>query len=160
MPAKPCSSTFSARMNPSIIREILKLTEQPGVMSLAGGLPSADTFPVDAIRAACETVLAQTPHLALQYAASEGYGPLREWVAAHLNARGMRARASQVLITSGSQQGLDLVAKVMIDAGAPVAVETPTYLGALQAFAAFEPIYADLACDADGPLPGAVRSEE
>ncbi len=148
----------SARMNPSIIREILKVTEQPGVMSLAGGLPSADTFPVDAIRAACERVLAQAPREALQYAASEGYAPLRDWVASHLSTQGVRASASQVLITSGSQQGLDLVAKVMIDAGAPVAVETPTYLGALQAFNPFEPIYADLACDAEGPLPEAIAA--
>ena len=82
----------SARMNPSIIREILKVAEQPGVLSMAGGLPSADTFPVEAIRAACERVLAETPREALQYAASEGFGPLREWVATHLAAQGLRAR--------------------------------------------------------------------
>ena len=148
----------SARLNPSIIREILKVTEQPGVLSMAGGLPSADTFPVQAIRAACDTVLSQAPREALQYAASEGFTPLREWVAAHLARQGVRATPEQVLITTGSQQGLDLVAKVMVDAGAPVAVETPTYLGALQAFAPFEPEFVSLACDDAGPLPAEVAA--
>ena len=143
----------SARLNPSIIREILKVTEQPGVLSMAGGLPSADTFPVEAIRDACNKVLTDTPREALQYAASEGFAPLREWVAQHLAGQGQRVTADQVLITTGSQQGLDLVGKVMVDAGAPVAVETPTYLGALQAFNPYEPIYASLAGDANGPLP-------
>ncbi|MBL8352255.1 MAG: PLP-dependent aminotransferase family protein [Burkholderiaceae bacterium] len=148
----------SARLNPSIIREILKVTEQPGVLSMAGGLPSAETFPVEAIRAACDAVLSQAPREALQYAASEGYGPLREWVARHLAGKGMTLGPDQVLITTGSQQGLDLIGKVMVDAGAPVAVETPTYLGALQAFNPCEPIYASLAGDADGPLPGSISA--
>lgn len=148
----------SARMNPSIIREILKVTEQPGVMSMAGGLPSAETFPVEAIREACARVLSEAPQAALQYAASEGFAPLREWVAAHLGAMGLKAEASQVLITTGSQQGLDLVGKVMLDAGAPVAVETPTYLGALQAFNPYEPIVASLAGDDDGPLPASIEA--
>jgi 2-aminoadipate transaminase len=143
----------SARMNPSIIREILKLTERPGVRSMAGGLPSPDSFPVEAIREACAKVLRDTPREALQYAASEGFAPLREWVAAHLAHQGMAVRAEQVLITTGSQQGLDLVAKVLIDAGSSVAVETPTYLGALQAFTPFEPNFVSLECDDDGPLP-------
>ena len=148
----------SARLNPSIIREILKVSEQPGVLSMAGGLPSADTFPVQAIREACERVLSQAPREALQYAASEGFAPLREWVADHLRKQGMRLSPDQVLVTTGSQQGLDLVGKVMVDAGAPVAVETPTYLGALQAFNPYEPIYASLAGDADGPLPQAISA--
>jgi 2-aminoadipate transaminase len=141
------------RLNPSIIREILKLTEQPGVISLAGGLPAAETFPVEAMRAACERVLADTPHEALQYAASEGFGPLREWVAAQMAAQGMAVGADQVLITTGSQQGLDLAAKVLVDAGSTVAVESPTYLGALQAFAPYEPEFVSVPCDDEGPLP-------
>src|ERR1700760_1498093 len=141
------------RMNPSVIREILKLTELPGVRSLAGGLPSADTFPVDAMREATARVLADTPREALQYAASEGFGPLREWVSAMLRAKGVDAPAERVLITNGSQQGLDLVGKVMLDAGNTVAVETPTYLGALQAFNPNEPKFASVAGDDDGPLP-------
>ena len=148
----------ASRLNPSIIREILKVTEQPGVLSLAGGLPSPETFPIEAMREATAKVLADTPKEALQYAASEGFGPLREWVAATLNAQGQRVDPAQVLITTGSQQGLDLVAKVLVDAGAPVAVETPTYLGALQAFAPFEPIFTSVASDDDGPLPGAIEA--
>jgi len=148
----------SVRLNPSIIREILKVTEQPGVLSMAGGLPSADTFPVEAMRAACDKVLTDTPREALQYAASEGFAPLREWVAQHLGAQGQLVTPEQVLVTTGSQQGLDLVGKVMVDAGAPVAVETPTYLGALQAFNPYEPIYASLAGDGDGPRPEALAA--
>jgi 2-aminoadipate transaminase len=141
------------RMNPSVIREILKLTEKPGVISLAGGLPAADSFPVEAMRAASERVLRDTPREALQYAASEGFGPLREWVAAELGGQGLVVDPAQVLITTGSQQGLDLAAKVLIDAGSRVAVESPTYLGALQAFAPYEPEIVALPSDADGPRP-------
>ena len=143
----------SARLNPSIIRELLKVTEQPGILSMAGGLPSADTFPVEAIREACNFVLSQAPREALQYAASEGFAPLRDWVAHHLAAQGMAVDPSQVLITTGSQQGLDLVGKVLIDAGSTVAVESPTYLGALQAFAPYEPEVVTVPCDEEGPLP-------
>lgn len=148
----------AARMNPSIIREILKVTEKPGIISLAGGLPSPDTFPVQAMREACERVLRESPREALQYAASEGYAPLREWVADHLLTQGMQVDASQVLITTGSQQGLDLVGKVLIDAGCPVAVETPTYLGALQAFAPYEPEFVAVESDEEGPRPEALHS--
>ncbi len=147
------------RLEPSVIREILKLTERPGIISLAGGLPAAETFPVDAIREAAARVLRDTPGEALQYAASEGYAPLREWVAAELTeTQGMSVEPSQVLITTGSQQGLDLAAKVLIDAGSTVAVESPTYLGALQAFAPFEPRFVGLPCDDDGPLPEAIAA--
>ena len=146
------------RMNPSIIREILKVTERPGIISLAGGLPSPDSFPVEAMRAACERVLRDAPREALQYAASEGYAPLREWVAAQLAAQGLKADASQVLITTGSQQGLDLVGKVLIDPGSGVAVERPTYLGALQAFAPYEPEIVSVECDDDGPIPQALEA--
>ena len=94
------------RMNPSIIREILKVTEKPGIVSLAGGLPSADTFPIEAMREACTKVLRDAPREALQYAASEGYAPLREWVAAHLHQQqGMTVAPAEVLITAGSQPG-------------------------------------------------------
>ena len=144
------------RMNPSVIREILKVTEKPGIVSLAGGLPSPESFPVEAMRTACERVLRDTPKEALQYAASEGFGPLREWVAAEMSAHGLAAEASQVLITTGSQQGLDLVGKVLIDAGSGVAVERPTYLGALQAFAPYEPEVISVDGDDDGPLPEAL----
>ena len=141
------------RMNPSVIREILKITERPGIISLAGGLPSPDSFPIEAMRVAAAHVLNDAPREALQYAASEGYAPLREWVAEHMAAKGMNVDPAQVLVTTGSQQGLDLVGKVLIDAGSRVAVEAPTYLGALQAFAPYEPEVVTVACDEQGPLP-------
>jgi 2-aminoadipate transaminase len=145
------------RMNPSIIREILKVTEKPGIVSLAGGLPSADTFPVEAMREAAARVLTDAPREALQYAASEGFAPLRDWVAAHLNQQhGMDIAPSQVLLTTGSQQGLDLAAKVLIDEGSRVLVETPTYLGALQAFTPYEPRIEAVDSDHEGPLPDAL----
>ena len=141
------------RMSPSLIREILKVTERPGIISLAGGLPSPETFPIEAMRAATERVLREHPREALQYAASEGFPPLREWVGQQLCAQGLPVEVSQILITNGSQQGLDLVGKVLIDAGSTVAIEAPTYLGALQAFTPYEPDFLTVPCDDDGPLP-------
>lgn len=137
------------KMNPSVIREILKITEKPGIISFAGGLPSPKTFPIEAFTRACETVLTTDGRAALQYAASEGYRPLCEWVAASLP---WKVSADQVLITTGSQQGLDLVAKVLIDAGSKVLVETPTYLGALQAFTPMEPQIVSVQSDDQGVL--------
>jgi 2-aminoadipate transaminase len=147
------------KMNPSVIREILKVTEKPGIISFAGGLPSSETFPIEAMQAACAKVLSQDGKAALQYAASEGYGPLRDWVAQELKQQGMRVDADQVLITTGSQQGLDLVAKVLIDAGSRVLVETPTYLGALQAFNPMEPLIESVASDDEGVLPDSLRQQ-
>ena len=138
------------KMNPSVIREILKVTEKPGIISFAGGLPSPQTFPIDAMREASERVLRDDGKAALQYAASEGYAPLREWVAQDLLKQGMHVSPDQVLITTGSQQGLDLVAKILIDAGSRILVETPTYLGALQAFTPMEPIAVGVNSDDHG----------
>jgi 2-aminoadipate transaminase len=135
------------KMNPSVIREILKVTERPGIISFAGGLPSPKTFPVPEFREACERVLDGDGRGALQYAASEGYSPLREKVASMLP---WKVDPAQVLITTGSQQGLDLVAKVLVDAGSRVLVETPTYVGALQAFTPMEPEIVGVASDAHG----------
>ncbi len=148
------------RMNPSVIREILKVTEKPGIISFAGGLPSPQTFPINAFAQACDAVLrgrgeayAQS---ALQYAASEGYGPLREWVAASLP---WDIDPAQVLITTGSQQALDLIAKILIDKDSRVLVETPTYLGALQAFTPMEPVFESVASDAEGVDVAALRTQ-
>ena len=135
------------KMNPSVIREILKVTEKPGIISFAGGLPSPKTFPVSAFSAACEKVLREDGPAALQYAASEGYAALREMVADMLP---WEVDPALVLITTGSQQGLDLLAKVLIDEGSRVLVETPTYLGALQAFTPMEPEIVSVACDGGG----------
>jgi 2-aminoadipate transaminase len=139
----------AAKMNPSVIREILKVTEKPGIISLAGGLPSPKAFPVDDFLRASTAVLSHDGQAALQYAASEGYTPLREAVAAWLP---WDVDPAQVLITTGSQQGLDLIAKVLVDAGSRVLVETPTYLGALQAFTPMEPHIVSVASDDEGPL--------
>ena len=129
----PTTSTWTLarraeRMNPSVIREILKVTEKPGIISLAGGLPSPKTFPVSAFAAASAAVLANDGPGALQYAASEGYGPLRQAIADFLP---WDVDADQILITTGSQQALDLIAKILIDTDSRVLVETPTYLGCL-----------------------------
>ena len=146
----------AAKMNPSVIREILKVTEKPGIISFAGGLPSSKTFPVAEFEAACAKVLKDDPAGALQYAASEGYGPLRELVAQQLSAQSAAAGVpwavdpAQILITTGSQQGLDLVAKILIDEGSKVLVESPTYLGAVMAFAPMEPNVVSVGNDADG----------
>ena len=137
----------AARMNPSVIREILKVTEKPGIISFAGGLPSSKTFPVTEFEAACAKVLKDDPAGALQYAASEGYGPLREMVAHRLP---WNVDPAQVLITTGSQQGLDLVAKVLIDADSKILVESPTYLGAVMAFIPMEPKVVSVASDEHG----------
>ena len=137
----------AAKMNPSVIREILKVTERPGIISFAGGLPSAKTFPVAEFEAACAKVLHDDPAGALQYAASEGFGPLRDMVAAMLP---WDVNPAQILITTGSQQGLDLVAKVLVDEGSKILVESPTYLGAVMAFMPMEPNVVSVANDATG----------
>jgi 2-aminoadipate transaminase len=150
MEANDMHWTLAARaekMNPSVIREILKVTEKPGIISFAGGLPSPKTFPISAFAEACAKVLREDGQAALQYAASEGYAPLREMVAAMLP---WKVDPAQVLITTGSQQGLDLLAKVLIDKGSPILVETPTYLGALQAFTPMEPEVISVASDDEG----------
>ena len=144
------------KMNPSVLRELLKVTERPDIINFAGGLPSPRTFPVDAFAQACAKVLRDDAPAALQYAASEGYGPLREMVADFLP---WPVQPSQVLITTGSQQGLDLVAKVLIDKDSHLLVETPTYLGALQAFAPMEPQVVSVASDAQGIDVDDLRSQ-
>ena len=155
----------AARMNPSVIREILKVTERPGIISFAGGLPSAKTFPVAEFEAACAKVLTDDPKGALQYAASEGFGPLRERVAQTLSQQSALAGVpwavdpAQVLITTGSQQGLDLVAKVLVDAGSKILVESPTYLGAVSAFVPMEPDIVSVDSDEHGVLIDDLRTK-
>ena len=139
-----------SRMPPSAVREILKVAEQPDVLSFAGGLPAPELFPVEAIAEAHAEVLARDGRAALQYSTTEGYGPLREWVAARLARRGVRVGADQVLITSGSQQGIDLVARVLLDPGDTVAVENPSYLAALQTFSGCEATFLPVASDDEG----------
>ncbi|MEO8366915.1 MAG: PLP-dependent aminotransferase family protein [Pseudoxanthomonas sp.] len=147
-------------MTSSAIREILKVTERPEVISFAGGLPSPDTFPIERMRWACTKVLDEAPQAALQYGPTEGYTPLREWVARRLSKNGATIRPSQVLITTGSQQGLDLLGKVLIDEGSKVLVETPSYLGALQAFSLFQPSFCAMETDAQGIVTDALTPEQ
>lgn len=128
-------------MTSSAIREILKLTERPGVLSMAGGLPSPDSFPLEALSRASERVWRTQGAQAMQYANSEGLMPLREWVARRVSRPGWLVAPEQVLVTTGSQQGLDLLGKVLVDPGSHLLVEQPTYLGALQAFSVYEPVF-------------------
>src|SRR5262249_23617598 len=118
-------SQRALKLTSSAIREILKVTERPEVISFAGGLPSPATFPVDRIRKRCCEILKTAPTPALQYGPTEGYAQLREWIAARHRARGANVTAEQVLVTTGSQQGLDLLGKTLIDVGSKVLVETP-----------------------------------
>jgi 2-aminoadipate transaminase len=141
-------SQRARKLTSSAIREILKVTERPEVISFAGGLPSPATFPAERMREAADRVLRDAPGAALQYSATEGFLPLREWIAERY-----QVRVSQVLITTGSQQALDLLGKVLIDPDSPVLVETPTYLGALQSFSLYEPRYVQLPTDDAGLLP-------
>ena len=143
-------STRAAAIKSSVIREILKVTSRPEVISFAGGLPSDASFPVEQLKAAFEKVLKDAPQAALQYSTTDGYAPLREWVAAEKSKSGTAIKSEQVIIVSGSQQALDLIGKVFINEGDKVLVEAPTYLGALQAFDLFFPKYVSLASDADG----------
>jgi 2-aminoadipate transaminase len=138
------------RMRASDIREILKVTAQPDVISLAGGLPAPELFPVDQYRRAFEWVLETDGPQALQYGPSEGYGPLREFIAGRMSRSGMVCTADDVLITNGSQQALDLLGKIFLDPGDAVLVEKPTYLGALQAFNQYQPSYVAVPMDDDG----------
>lgn len=127
----------AANLPPSAVREILKVAESPEILSFAGGLPAPELFPVAAIAAAHARVLAEDGPAALQYSTTEGYGPLREWIVARLRAKGVTTTVEQTLVTSGSQQGIDLCARVLLDPGARVAVESPSYLAALQVFGGY-----------------------
>ena len=142
----------TTRMKRSTIREILKLTGQPDVISFAGGLPAPEFFPVERVQQATETVLAERGQEALQYSVTEGLPELRQFVAERLSADGFRVDASNVLIVSGSQQGLDLVGRVLIDEGQRVYVENPSYLGMLMAWTTYAVDYQPVPTDKDGML--------
>jgi len=155
----PMQWQFSQRaqkLQSSVIREILKVTMRPEIISFAGGLPSPATFPVDQMRAAFDRVLDSHGKVALQYGPTDGYAPLREWIANSLSTDGAKIMPEQVLMTSGSQQGLDLLGKVLIDEGSKVLVETPSYLGALQAFSVYGPEFGSVPMDDHGLVPEAV----
>ncbi len=139
-----------SRVQASAIREILKVTERPDVLSFAGGLPAPEAFPLEAMARAHAEVLSSDGAAALQYGATEGFGPLRAWIADRLARGGLLARAENVLVTAGSQQGIDLVGKAFIDPGDVVAVEAPSYLAALQSFGSYEAQFATVGSDDEG----------
>jgi len=159
---KPIDWKFSERaeqLQSSAIREILKVTMRPEVISFAGGLPSPETFPVERMRAAFDKVLAENGKTALQYGTTDGYAPLREFIAKSLSTADCIITADQVMMVSGSQQGLDLIAKVLVDEGSKILVETPSYLGALQAFSVYRPDFVSIEMDNDGVVPASVAAK-
>ena len=137
-------------MGSSIIRELLKLTEQPDVISFAGGLPAPEIFPTEAFRAAADKVLREQGSKALQYGMTEGYAPLRRLIVQEMARSGIQAQEDNVLITSGSQQALDLIGRLLINPGDKILTERPTYLGALQAWAAYQARYVTVPIDHEG----------
>ncbi len=155
----PIQWRFSERadqLQSSFIREILKITQQPEIISFAGGLPSPLTFPVDVMKASFDKVLSENGKVALQYGPTDGYLPLRQWIADSLSTDGAKIVPEQVLMTSGSQQALDLLGKVLIDEGSRVLVETPSYLGALQAFSVYRPEFKSVETDEHGLVPSSL----
>lgn len=142
------------QIKPSAIREILALTQTGDVISFAGGLPAPNLFPVNEIEAASARVLDTYGPAALQYSTTEGHRPLREWIAARFSC----ATADDVQIVSGSQQGLDLVAKCLLDPGDKVAIAAPTYPGAIRALEPYEVTFEEIAVDEDGLLPNSLEA--
>jgi 2-aminoadipate transaminase len=153
--------TFAPRMAKtpkSFIREILKVTERPEIISFAGGLPSPALIDVEGIRIASNTVLEQDGRCALQYSTTEGYLPLRQFIAdRYKNRLGFSVSPDEILITNGSQQCLDLIGKVLIGAGDHVAIERPGYLGAIQAFSLYEPVFHPVPLMKEGPDTAALE---
>jgi 2-aminoadipate transaminase len=137
----------------SVIRDLLQLTHRPDILSMAGGLPAPESFPVDRLRAASDAVLSGSGRYgpeAIQYGPTEGVPALREWVAGRYSAVGRECASAEVLITTGSQQGLDLLTRALVDPGDDVVVEAPSYVGALQAFRGSEPRLVPVPADRDG----------
>ena len=141
----------------SIIREILKISSQPGVISFAGGLPAPESFPVEALKRISADVLDKYGHNSLQYSLSQGILPLREIIARRATAKGSPSKPENILITSGSQQAIELVARAFVEPGDFVLTENPTYLGALQAFNYYKARYVTVEMDDEGMIVDEVR---
>jgi len=149
----PWRDRFAQRtqgMTSSAIRELLKLTERPEVISFAGGLPAPEVFPVQEVEQAVRRMLEQHAAVALQYGTTEGYLPLREMLVRHMARYGIKVGVDNVLVTTGSQQGLDLIGRLFLNPGDHVVVEAPTFLGALQAWTAYQAQYLTIPVDDDG----------
>ena len=136
---EPRYARRAERMKGSEIRELLKLLDRPGIVSFAGGIPDPALFPAEAAAEAYRWALTDSPELALQYSVSEGYLPLREWIAGHMRTLDVPAGPDNIVVTSGSQQALDFLGKLLISPGDTALVTAPVYLGALQALSAYEP---------------------
>jgi 2-aminoadipate transaminase len=152
---------FAQRMScvhRSFIREILKVTEDPSIISFAGGLPNPSFFPVRELAAAAQKVLEKDGESALQYSTTEGYPPLRALIAERYARAGVRVSPEHILIVNGSQQALDLVGKIFLDKGDTVLMERPTYLAAIQAFGIFEPKFCALNLEEDGVNAGELEA--
>lgn len=147
-----------SQLKASEIREILKVTEQPEVISFAGGLPAPELFPVDEIKRATNLVLDESGEKALQYTTTEGYAPLREWIANRMNTKwGTSFDRDNILITHGSQQGLDITGKIFLDEGDVVLCESPTYLAAISAFRAYGCRFIEIPTDENGMIMEALE---
>ncbi len=147
------NSIFADRMfsvHKSFIREILKVTEDPKIISFAGGLPNPKFFPIREVAEAAQKVLSDCGAAALQYSTTEGHPPLREYIAHRYAKKGLKVSPEEILITTGSQQGLDLAGKVFLNKGDQVIVERPTYLAAIQSFGMFEPQFMSVPLYQDG----------
>jgi 2-aminoadipate transaminase len=144
-------------MGSSAIRELLKLTELEDIISFAGGMPSPELFPIEEFRVACDRVLREYGSKALQYGPTEGFQPLRELIVRHTSRYGINVTTDNILITSGSQQALDLLGKILINPGDHILVETPTYLGALQAWSAYGAEYVTIPMDGNGMVTDALE---
>ncbi|MBI3163805.1 MAG: PLP-dependent aminotransferase family protein [Anaerolineales bacterium] len=140
------------RMGSSVIRELLKLTEQPDIISFAGGLPAPEVFPVKQFQEACNRVLTEQGAQALQYSTTEGYRPLREMIARHAERFKVSVTPENIMITSGSQQALDFIGRLFLNRGDYIVVESPTYLGALQAWNAYGAQYISVPADEHGMM--------
>jgi 2-aminoadipate transaminase len=138
------------KMGSSVIRELLKLTEQPDIISFGGGLPAPEVFPLEKFTEACNAVLHESGRQALQYSTTEGYRPLREMIARHSDRYGIHVTPENIVITSGSQQGLDFIGRLFLNRGDYIVVESPTYLGALQAWNSYGAQYISVPSDENG----------
>ncbi len=155
---EPRYARRAERMRASEIRELLKLLDEPGIISFAGGIPDPALFPVETAREAYAAALADgVAGQALQYSVSEGYLPLREWIVGHMGRLGVPCETDNILITSGSQQALEFLGRLLLTAGDTALVTAPTYLGALQAFSAYEPRYDELRPEHGNRTPDAYR---
>ncbi len=146
------------KMRSNAIREILKVVSQPGMISLAGGIPAPESFPMDIINSLSRNVMEKYGSSAFQYDLSEGFMPLRKALTGYLAEKGILASANEILVTSGSQGVLDAVAKVLISKGDRIAVEAPTYLGAISAFNPYEPEYVRMDTDDKGLIPESLEA--